>query len=126
MKKILLSSMIVVFTSCGAYAYNPTYSAPNASTLDFYPLMMHQMDKEEFGLSNTSDKIEHKTETNINENKVRSSNFNPNYTPNYGGTYLHPVHPVSMQFTRGDDGTIKIQGIHSNSQTIKSTEKSEK
>ena len=125
MKKILSLSLIMLMGTCGAYAINPTYTAPNAGNMDFYPLMMQQMYNEEFGLSNTSDKIEHKTETNINENKVRSSNFNPNYTPNYGGTYLHPVHPVSMQFTKGDNGTIRIQGIHSNSQTIKSTDKSE-
>ena len=88
--------------------------------------MMHQLEKEEtLDFVNNSEEYSKKREAKDNENKIRSSNFNPNYTPNYGGTYLHPVHPVSMQFTRGENGTIKIQGVHSNSQTIKNTEKSE-
>lgn len=126
MKKVLLLSVIFAFGCCGAHAINPTYTAPNASNMNFYPLMQHQMEKEEtLDFINHSEDYKERREAKDNENKIRNSNFNPNYTPNYGATYLHPVHPVSMQFVRGDNGTIKIQGFHSNSQTIKSTDKSE-
>ena len=126
MKKVLLLSAMLVMGSCGAYAINPTFTAPNASTMDFYPMMQHQMEKEvTLDYINHSEDYKERREAKDNENKIRSSNFNPNYTPNYGGTYLHPVHPVSMQFTKGSDGQIKIQGIHSNAQTIKNVEKGE-
>lgn len=110
MKKVLLLAAVLVLSSCGAYALNPTYSAPNASNMDFYPMMQRQMEKEEtLDFINHSEDYAKRREAKDNENKVRNSNFNPNYSPNYGGTYLHPVHPVTMQFSKGPDGQIRIQ-----------------
>lgn len=122
MKKVLLLFVLFAF-GCGAYAINPTYTAPNASTLDFYPMMRRQMEKEEtLDFINRPEDYKERREAKDNENKVRNSNFNPNYSPNYGGTYLHPVHPVTMQFSKGSDGQIKIQEVKT---TIKSLDKSE-
>lgn len=127
MKKALLLSLVTVLSTCGAYAINPTFTAPNASNMDFYPMMQRQMEKEEtLDFVNHSEDYSKKREAKDNENQIRNSNFNPNYTPNYGGTYLHPVHPVTMQFTRSNDGQIKIQEIQSTPKTtIKSLENSE-
>lgn len=127
MKKFLLLSLVAVLSSCGAYAINPTYTAPNASNMNFYPLMQHQMEKQEtLDFANHPEEYKKRREAKDNENKIRNSNFNPNYSPNYGGTYLHPVHPVTMQFTKGSDGQIKIESIQSTPKTtIKSLEKSE-
>lgn len=120
MKKILFSLIALFSISTCANAINPTYTAPNAGNMNFYPMMQYQMEKQEtLDFANDPESYNKKREIKDNENKIRNSNFNPNYTPNYGGTFMHPVHPVSMQFTKGDDGTIKIKGIQSNSETIK-------
>ena len=123
MKKTLLLSLVAVLSSCGAYAINPTFTAPNASNMDFYPLMQHQMEKEEtLDFVNRPEEYKKRREAKDSENKIRNTNFNPNYSPNYGGTYLHPVHPVTMQFTKSSDGQIKIKETPA---TIKSIEKTE-
>ncbi len=123
MKKILLTLSVLLFTVNISHAINPTYTAPNASNMDFYPMMQYQMEKQEtLDFANDPENYTKKREIKDNENKIRNTNFNPNYTPNYGGAYLHPVHPVSMQFTKSEDGTIKIKGIQSNSETIKNVE----
>ena len=126
MKKILSLSFVLFLGTCGAYAINPTFTAPNASTMDFYPMMRNQMEKQEtLDFVNHPEEYEKKREAKDNVYMMRNSNFNPNYTPNYGGTYLHSVHPASMQFTKGSDGQIKIQDIQSNPQTIQNIEKGE-
>ena len=127
MKKILFGFGVFIFTilltSSGAYSV-PIYQAPNVGNASFYPLMQHQMEKQEtLDFVNDSENYRKKREKRNEENKIRESNFNPNYSPNYGGTYLHPVHPVQMQFTKDANGNIKIQGIQSNSETILNTDK---
>ena len=124
MKKVLLLSALIAFSTGSAYAINPTFTAPNASTMDFYPMMRNQMEKEEtLDFINNPEAYKDKREIKDTQYQMRNSNFNPNYTPNYGGRYLHTIQPATMQFTKGSDGQIKIQG--SNPQTIKNEEKSE-
>ncbi len=119
MKKSLLFTLLCMTISSSVAFAVPVYQAPNVGNMNFYPLMQHQMEKQEtLDFVNDSENYKQKREKKDNENKMRESNFNPNYTPNYGGTYLHPVHPVQMQFTKDENGNIKIQGIQSNSETI--------
>lgn len=121
MKKSLLIATLLIGGSAFA---TPIYQAPNVGNSNFYPLMQYQMEKQEtLDFINDSENYKKKREQKDNENKMRESNFNPNYTPNYGGTYLHPVHPVQMQFTKDENGNIKIQGVQSNSETIINTNK---
>lgn len=125
MKKILSLVLGISFIMAGsaALAVSPVYQAPNVGNMDFYPMMQYQMEKQEtLDFANDPEHYKQKRDEKDNQNKVRSSNFNPNYSPNYGGTYLHPVHPVQMQFTKGDDGNIKIQGVHTNNSTIIDTD----
>ncbi len=125
MKKILLGMGIVFCVSAFTLTANamPMYTAPNAGNSSFLPMMQSQMEKEEtLDFINDSENYKKKREAKYNsENTIRGSHFNPNYSPKYGGTYLHPVHPVQMQFTKDANGNIKIQGLQSNSEMIKET-----
>lgn len=122
MKKILLGTGIIFGIAAFTLSANamPMYTAPNAGNSSFLPMMQSQMEKEEtLDFVNDSENYKKKREAKFNsENTIRESHFNPNYTPNYGGTYLHPVHPVQMQFTKDASGNIKIQGFQSNSEPI--------
>ena len=120
MKKILGLSVGIALIACansvGAYTL---YEAPNAGNMNFYPMMQRQMEQEEtLDFVNNPEGYKEKREAKDAGNKIRNSNFNPNYTPNYGGAFLHPVHPVQMQFTKDANGNIRIQGIHSNNESI--------
>lgn len=120
MKKILGfvlgTSLILCANYANAYSL---YEAPNAGNMDFYPMMQRQMQEyETLDFVNNPEQYKEKREAKDNGNKIRKSNFNPNYTPNYGGTFLHPVHPVQMQFTKDASGNIRIQGIQSNNESI--------
>lgn len=123
MKKILglgaVFALIVCANSVGAYTL---YEAPNAGNMNFYPMMQRQMQQEEtLDFVNNPEGYKERREAKDNGNKIRNSNFNPNYSPNYGGAFLHPVHPVQMQFTKDASGNIRIQGIHSNNESITNT-----
>ena len=127
MKKILGLSAGIALIACansvGAYTL---YEAPNAGNMNFYPMMQRQMEQEEtLDFVNNPEGYKEKREAKDAGNKIRNSNFNPNYTPNYGGTFLHPVHPVQMQFTKDANGNIRIQGIHSNNESIINSNKTE-
>ena len=128
MKKILFGMAmlfgVVALVGLSADA-SPMYTAPNVGNSNFLPMMQNQMQKEEtLDFVNDSENYKKKREAKDNsENTIRQSNFNPNYAPNYGGTYLHPVHPVQMQFTKDANGNIKIQGLNSNSTMLYDTDK---
>ena len=128
MKKVGLGILVGMLVLCGvlkANAVNPTYMAPNAGNMNFYPLMHSQMEQEETldFINKSKEEYKKDREKKNNEQKMRESKFNPNYAPNYGGAFLHPVHPVQMQFTKDENGNIRIQGIHSNSEKIINTDK---
>ena len=120
MKKILSLVLVTSFILCAnAVDAYTLYEAPNAGNMDFYPMMQRQMQEyETLDFINNPEEYKEKREAKDAGNKIRNSNFNPNYTPNYGGAFLHPVHPVQMQFTKAANGNIKIQGIHSNNESI--------
>lgn len=127
MKKILGLSVGIALIACansvGAYTL---YEAPNAGNMNFYPMMQRQMEQEEtLDFVNNPEGYKEKREAKDAGNKIRNSNFNPNYTPNYGGAFLHPVHPVQMQFTKDANGNIRIQGLHSNNESITNTNTTE-
>lgn len=119
MKKLLVLFGIAMLLSGTEVFASKFEAAPNMGNLDFYPMMQRQMEQEEtLDFVNKSENYKKNREKKNNDNKVRESHFDPNYSPNYGGAFLHPVHPVQMQFTKGADGSIKIQGIKSNSTTL--------
>ena len=123
MKKILLGiGLFVGFAVLAASNADaaPMYTAPNVGNSNFLPLMQYEMQKEEtLDFVNDSENYKKKRDAkNNSENTIRESVYNPNYSPNYGGTYLHPVHPVQMQFTKDENGNIKIQDINTNSSTL--------
>lgn len=123
MKKLLGlcigTALIMCANTVNAYVI---HEAPNAGNMNFYPMMQRQMEHDEtLDFVNSPESYKEKREAKDNGNKIRNSNFNPNYSPNYGGTYLHPVHPVQMQFTKDANGNIRIQGFHSNNETILNT-----
>lgn len=113
MKKSLLLGICTLFLSCNFACAMPMNPTPTVGNSDFYPLMQHQMEKEEtLDFVNDSENYKKKRERKDN-GAVKGSNFNPNYTPNYGGNYLHPAQPAQMQFTKDADGNIKIQNVQS-------------
>ena len=118
MNKILFglgATVLGVAMIAGSVDAFPIYQAPNGGNSDFYPLMQHQLEKQEtLDFVNDSENYKKKRDKKNVKNKINESNFNPNYAPNYGATYTNSVQPVQMQFTQGADGSIKIQGIQSN------------
>lgn len=119
MKKILFAMLLVLPLST-LTANASIYEAPNAGNLNFYPMMQRQMEAQEtLDFVNNPENYKQKREAKDNENKKRESRFNPNYSPNYGGAFLQQVHPVQMQFTKDNDGSIKIKSINPVSSALK-------
>jgi hypothetical protein len=127
MKKILgLSAVIALIAGANSVGAYTLYEAPNAGNMNFYPMMQRQMQQEEtLDFVNNPEGYKERREAKDNGNKIRNSNFNPNYSPNYGGAFMHPVHPVQMQFTKDANGNIRIQGLHSNNESITNTNTTE-
>lgn len=111
MKKILIG-MLLILPLLGSSANASIYEAPNAGNLNFYPMMQRQREAQEtLDFVNKPETYKQRREAKDNENMKRKSNFNPNYSPNYGGAFLQQVHPIQMQFTKDNDGSIKIKGV---------------
>lgn len=124
MKKILLSIGILGFAAILGtntanainYYTNPT---PNGGNMNFYPLMQHQMEKEEtLDFINNPENYKQKRETKEDKLDYQEgkSGINPYLKPtsiNLGGKKLNPLQasPSPMEFTKDENGQIKIQGI---------------
>jgi len=111
MKKSLLLGLCAAFLSCGSAFSVPIYQAPNGGNSDFYPLMQYQMEKQEtLDFINDSENYKKKREK---KDSIKETNFNPNYSQNYSETHLRTAQPAKMQFTKDENGNIKIQSIPS-------------
>lgn len=112
MKKILLLSMIISLTiEVNAFAISPTYSNPTAGTMDFYPLMQHQMEKQEtLDFLNDSEHYKDKRSKKDAENEYRAGNknFNPSYQ---SSTSLKKIYKKDkkMKFSTDSNGNIIIE-----------------
>ena len=110
MKRILLAVLCTGLLSVnGAFAIR--YEAPNGGNANFYPLMQHQLEQQEtldFTQSPENYKKRREAKDASQGTVVRSSTYNPNYTPNYGSTGIQQTHPVNMFFTKDANGNIRI------------------
>ena len=112
MKKLLSILFFIFFLgSQNVLALSPTYSNPTASTMDFYPLMQYQMEKQEtLDFVNDSENYKQKRAKKDAENEYRAGNknFNPNYGSNSSLTrFLN--NSENMQFTTDSNGNIIIK-----------------
>ncbi|MBP3820454.1 hypothetical protein J6G99_02285 [bacterium] len=124
MKKIGISLALLMFTSSNAFAVNPTYIAPNAGNMDFYPMMQTQIEKQEtLDFKKDPEQYKEKRKKKNSKNELIDTKFNPNYVPNFNGTYLHPTYPAPMKFIKDENGNIKIQEIQSYSEKNINTDK---
>ncbi len=119
MKKILICLTVLSFISTipafGAAPYY--YQAPNAGNMNFYPMMQRQMEREETldFINNPEDYKQRREEKDAKlDYQEGKTNVNPYLKPttfNLGGkTKLYNEQP-SMEFTKDENGQIKIQGI---------------
>ena len=119
MKKILICLTVLSFISTipafGAAPYY--YQAPNEGNMNFYPMMQRQMEREETldFINNPEDYKQRREEKDAKlDYQEGKTNVNPYLNPttfNLGGkTKFHNEQP-SMEFTKDENGQIKIQGI---------------
>ena len=112
MKKFLAMLFVVSFVSCGnVFAVSPTYYNPTASTMDFYPLMQHQMEKEatlDFTKDAENYKEKRAKKDAENEYRAGNKNFNPNFS--FSKKLTNPKSDSSnMQFSTDQNGNIIIK-----------------
>lgn len=122
MKKVLLSISLAIFAitttqniSLSAMNY---YQAPNAGNMNFYPLMQHQMEKEEtLDFINNPDEYKQKRDEKNAKQDFREgkTDINPYLTParlNIDAVNRQiPRAPQALEFVKDENGQIKIQGI---------------
>lgn len=118
MKKVLLSLTIVSFalSCCPSIASPYYYQAPNAGNMNFYPMMQRQMEKEETldFINNPEDYKQKREAKEAKQDFIEGkTDINPYLKPttfNLGKSKLNPA-PASMEFTKDENGQIRIQGI---------------
>lgn len=117
MKKLLLGMTVFIFgifIHNGAFAVN-YYEAPNAGNMNFRPLMQYQMEKQEtLDFVNKPEEYKQKrAEKNAKlDYQEGKSEINPYLKPtSFGlsGVKTQPSQP--MEFTKDENGEIRIQGI---------------
>ena len=120
MKKILLCTMIIAFcevlSSNIAFSAMNYYQAPNAGNMNFYPMMQRQKEKEET-LDFINNPEDYKKKREAKDAKLDyqegKTDINPYLTPariNINANKFQTTTP-SMEFTKDENGQIKIQGI---------------
>lgn len=118
MKKNLLLLLLAIFTigcNCSFAAMN-YYQAPNAGNMNFYPLMQHQMEKEEtLDFINNPEDYKNKREAKDAQLDYQEgkTDINPYLTParvNIQSNRFQST-PSSMEFKKDENGQIRIQGI---------------
>lgn len=119
MKKNLLGIAILsLLTSNGAFA-NYIYQTPTAGTMNFYPMMQHQLEKQEtLDFVNDPENYKQKREVkdaqlDYEQGKTQSPYFKPTRM-NINANHLKSspvVQDTNMEFTKDENGQIRIQGI---------------
>ncbi|MBD5401243.1 hypothetical protein HDR58_00365 [bacterium] len=120
MKNILLKAMIIglIAGMSSSTALAVYYQAPNAGNMNFYPLMQHQIEKQET-LDFINNPEDYKEKRERKDAQLDYEQGKRNTTP-----YIKPTsfnlnsnknqelpEPVPMEFTKDENGQIKIQGI---------------
>ena len=113
MKKVLLTTLLLGFTACGAYAsYN--YLGPTTEmNRNFQPLMKHQFEKEET-LDFSQDPEHYKEKREKKEKFIEYSQPKVEIPPAAATQFnLQGTRPGAnnLQFVKDEDGKIRIQGI---------------
>lgn len=119
MKKFLLSISILSLLAPNAVFANYIYQTPTAGTMNFYPMMQHQMEKEEtLDFVNHPEEYKQKREAkdaqlDYEQGKVQSPYFQQTRM-NINANHLKSspvVQDTNMEFTKDENGQIRIQGI---------------
>lgn len=122
MNKVLLTITVLLLGNIfsGAFAAN-YYQAPNAGNLNFYPLMQHQMEKQEtLDFVNNPEAYKEKREAKDAQLDYieGKTNFNPSYKPtsfNLNSTRDNNIEklpaPREMEFSKDGNGQIIIKGV---------------
>lgn len=122
MKKVLLTISILSLGNIfsGTMAAN-FYQAPNAGNLNFYPMMQHQMEKQEtLDFVNNPEAYKEKREAKDAQLDYieGKTNFNPSYKPtsfNLNSTRDNNIQelpePKKMEFSKDGNGQIIIKGV---------------
>lgn len=114
MKKILSILLLVLLMPCSdALAISPTYSNPSVGTMDFYPMMRRQMEREE--TLDFEDDPEHYKEKREEkdaqaEYRAGNKNFNPSYESPTSLTKFRNQNK-NVEFTTDSNGNIIIKSI---------------
>lgn len=122
MKKGLLITSLAIFavsmTPNIANSAMNYYQAPNAGNMNFYPLMQHQMEKEETldFINNPEEYKQKREEKNVKQDfREGKTDVNPYLTParlNIDAVNRQiPRAPQALEFVKDENGQIKIQGI---------------
>ena len=113
MKKLLSVFLFLFLLSClRVNAVSPTYSNPTAGTVDFYPLMQYQMEKEEtLDFANDAENYKRKRARKDAQNEYRANNmnFNPNYSVQNNFLHIKNTNSKNMTFTTDSNGNIIIK-----------------
>lgn len=112
MKKILALLMMVTFVTGGeVMAFSPTYSNPSDSTLDFYPMMRRQMEREvTLDFENNPEQYKQKRAIKDAEAEYRAGN--KNFDPKYGsktGIFKFQKSNKKQEFSTDANGNIIIK-----------------
>ncbi len=117
MKKVLLGLAVLSFTASNfAVAVPYYYQAPNAGNMNFYPMMQRQMEEEQtLDFINNPEDYKQKREAkdaqlDYQEGKTDINPYLKPTTFNLGKQKPNPVQS-NMEFTKDENGQIRIQGI---------------
>lgn len=119
MKKFLLSLSILSLIAPNVAFANYLYQTPTAGTMNFYPMMQRQMEKEEtLDFVNHPEEYKQKreakdTQLDYEQGKIQSPYFKPTRM-NINANHLKSspsIQDTNMEFTKDENGQIRIQGI---------------
>lgn len=119
MKKLLLSLTMLSLLVPNTVLANYLYQTPTAGTMNFYPMMQRQMEKEEtLDFVNKPEEYKQKREAkdaqlDYEQGKIQSPYFKPTRMDiNANHLKSSPVvQDSNMEFTKDENGQIRIQGI---------------
>lgn len=116
MKKSILTALLSILIGAPTMAFD-YYQPPNGSNMNFYPMMQHQMEKQEtLDFINNPNEYKKKREAkdaqlDQQEGKIKE---NPYFKPT-GFEMKNSSQPPAqnnMEFTKDEDGNIRIQGLN--------------
>ena len=117
MKKSILTALLSILIGAPTMAFD-YFQPPNGSNMNFYPMMQHQMEKQEtLDFINNPNEYKQKREKkdaqlDYQEGKIPLEN--PYFKPTSFDLKSEPQPPAqnNMEFTKDQDGNIRIQGLN--------------